>query len=379
MFLRIAVTCYFIGSLRVFLLHTGLLGLFFDPEKLFSTSAFSQLFSAFFFFSGIIFSSILTQFRECESKVDEAICAFHEFVDAVELALGAEAENEETSTAETPLPLRRKAFIQPARNFLKCWADILNEPPEELKSSNSNNNKTNSNSNKKSASSPASSPKSQNKTNTEKANACLNEMLQQARFSEAPAKAALVSKTSLLSAASLKCVDKFRQTSHRVWTIRRTRVLEPAQIYLNIMLVVVLFCIFFTAWPTTPIFVEFVCITASAACTMLIHQLILELDDPFNTELSGVLSFFGTNNNKQKPHQVNPLQQVLTVISNAVSFLLLIDQRPSVKRRQRRAQQQRQNSADGQTGAFHFFDDEHDNSGIRISVQPIIAAAESRM
>lgn len=389
--------------------------------KVFSVAAFSQLFTGFFFFAGIIFSSVLTQYRECEAKVDDAICAFHEFADNVELNLHlfrasgttTTTEDEEekgkndTTRGEHRQRAQREFFLEPARRFLRCWVDSLNRPPQDFHVDNSGtwscdsaNNGTRVRKNDP--------PPTEHANNS--LNSCFRDMISAlTRSSPSCSSSSCASSLFLpevlpqleksLSAPTLKCIEKFRQCSHRVWTIRRTRVLEPAQLYLNVMLVVVLVCILVVDWPSSPMIAEFVCVAGASACSLLIHALIRKLDDPFDKHK--------TTSSLSKGRRISLIifqQRVVHSAGKVLSLLLRLNPaRETVGAAENRNnnynnhKEPNQNSATRSTDNFdekskmndvvddhanvsaNDDDDDDDNSGIRISVKPLLEAASSRM
>jgi hypothetical protein len=291
-----------------------------NDDALFSAATFSQLFSSFLLFATILVNNILSQFREAEKAVDEVVGAFHELVDVVLVACGTTTtttiSDETTSTTPSPSSTAGAPLVASARQFLRAFVQVLNAPPTEISpaiasvasprvfttslsgfSDNDENDEakmTKAPSSSSSALAPtaASDPHQvRARAATERAYSTLDAMVREARsFHTATSKPALTaSSSSLVAGAAMKCVDRFRRESHRIWTIRRTRVLRPAQLYVRLMLFVVLAATCAVKWPVAGSSVaEFVCVSTSSAAALLIDALIQELDDPFQREGAGL-------------------------------------------------------------------------------------------
>ena len=333
MFLRIVVIALALATARAIVVHgTSLL----PKAGLFSSSSFAQLFSGYFFVGGIIFSTVMAQHKESETLVDDAACAFHELVDSFEFCfdttgcddLASSISNNNSGAANGRLgagATTARATLAHAAAAMAGWAEVLALPPlgravavasspcavsgspllhqggalggsaagaDDGASWSDGGGNSNSGGGILNGAEAA----------TQRVEASLHRMVASARACDVALSAALsppptsaaasststrtaavaapLQKATHFAASTLKCCDRLRRAMHRIWTIRRTRVLQPAQRYLGVMLVVVLACIFLCEWPS-PVLVEVGCTAGASACSLLLHAMIDEIDDPF--------------------------------------------------------------------------------------------------
>ena len=238
-----------LALLRVGLLHAtpSILGVtLFSHANVVSPSSFSQLFTVFFFISGILFNNTFLQYREAEKFIDEAVCDIYELLDGISLTYG-----------DVSKPGAAKTALQHVISYVECWIRELSEPPV----------------------------KSFSPTTSSSLLALrrLAEVSRSLSSQQGATSTEVIEKPASVAGSLLRFGNQCRRNSIRIWTIRRTCVLHPAQRFVGAMVALMLICIFVTDWPFHPI-ADFVCVTTANCGVLLVFRLIQALDDPFDVE-----------------------------------------------------------------------------------------------